>query len=62
MSEKLKLFLLRTKHKIFSIAVAMVKIFNAVIGKKNETWLDNYMLDATLYFLLLFWAMQKSND
>ncbi len=33
---KSKLFLARTKHIIFSIAVAMVKIINAVIGKKSK--------------------------
>jgi len=48
MTYKLKLFLLRTKNKIFSVAVATVKIFDAVIGKKNETWYGNNMLDKTL--------------
>jgi len=50
MTYKLKLFLLRTKKKIFSIAVATVKIFDAVISKKNDTWYGNNMLDMTLGF------------
>ncbi len=28
------------------IAVAMARIVNAVIGKKNKTWCDNFMLEA----------------
>ena len=40
----------------------MVKIFNAVIGKKNETWLGNYILDATLCFFVTFFGNGKSND
>jgi len=48
MTYKLKLFLLRTNHKIFSVAVATAKIFDAVIGKKNDTWCGNNMLDLTL--------------
>ncbi len=30
------------------IAVAMARVGNAVIGKKNETWCDDFMLAATL--------------
>ena len=48
MTYKLKLFLLRTNHKIFSLAVATVKIFDTVIGKKNDAWYGNNMLDLTL--------------
>ena len=44
----MKLFLLRTNHKIFSVAVATVKIFEAVIGKKNNAWYGNNILDLTL--------------
>jgi len=36
------------KAKIFRIAVAIVKIFNAAIGKIFKTWYDNNMLDMTL--------------
>ena len=36
MTYKSKLFLWRARHKIFSIAVVMVKISNAAICKKNE--------------------------
>jgi len=53
---------LRTKNKIFSVAVATVKIFDAVIDKKNDAWYGNNMLDLTLDFFITFWAMQKSND
>jgi len=37
-----------SKAKIFRIAVAIVKIFNAAIGKIFKTWYDNNMLDMTL--------------
>jgi len=50
MTYKLKLFLLRTNHTIFSVAVVTVKIFDAVIGKKNDTWYGDNMLDLTLGF------------
>jgi len=35
---KVEVIFVENKAKIFSIAVAMVKILNAVIGKKNEAW------------------------
>ncbi len=38
----------KCKAKIFSIAVAMVKFFNAVIGKKYKSWYVDNMLDLTL--------------
>jgi len=44
---KVEVIFAENKAKIFSIAVAMVKILNAVIGKKNETWYGNNMLDLT---------------
>jgi len=54
MTYKLKLFLLRTNHKIFaSRTFGTVKIFDAVIGKKNDTWYGNNMLDSTLTFHLV---------
>jgi len=43
-------FLLSARQKTFSIAVAMVKIFNAAIGKKNKSWYVENILDLTLAF------------
>ncbi len=42
-----------SKAKIFRIAVAIVKIFNAAIDKIFKTWYDNNMLDMTLAQLML---------
>jgi len=38
----------KNKAKIFSIAVATVKIFNAVIGKKSKSWYVDNTFYATL--------------
>ena len=40
MSYKLKFIFVENKAKNFSIALAMVKNFNEVIGKNNKTWYD----------------------
>jgi len=35
-------------HIIFSIAVAMVKIINTAIGKKNQSWYVDNIFELTL--------------
>jgi len=44
---KTPLFFLSARQKNFSIAVAMVKIFKAAIGKKNKSWYVENILDLT---------------
>ena len=46
--EKSLEFLFADKANIFSLALAMVIIFNEARDKKNKTWLYQYMVDRTL--------------
>ncbi len=48
MSEKLQLFLSRTKPAIRRHSRSYARMVNAVIDKKKKTWCDNFMLAATL--------------
>ena len=45
---KATLFLSRARHIIFSIAVAMIKIINTAIGKKNKAWYVDNIFDLIL--------------
>ncbi len=37
----------------FSIALAMVKIFNAASSEKDQAWLQQYMVDSTLGMVVM---------